>query len=252
MELIFQTFWIQKEGNEEKEYEDAYYAPKRVVLDKDQKILFAVADGATESVFSNIWANILVKAYVRGQLSPLSFGDDIPPLQEKWNYILGKMELPWHAIEKLKQGTHSSLLGLKIFFSFEHPNWGLCEALALGDSCLFQVRGNQVIKSHPISKSTEFNDTPSLVSTSKAHNNLFIERRRITKKLWRKSDYFYLMTDAMALWFMHQNEMGNNPHMLLQELMYSDRKHFIEFITELRQKRLIKNDDVTLICIHMR
>ncbi len=40
------------------------------------------------------------------------------------------------------------------------------EAMAIGDSCLFQIRGDEVITSLPLASAGEFNNRPALMSTN--------------------------------------------------------------------------------------
>jgi serine/threonine protein phosphatase PrpC len=62
MKLVWKAFSLCKEGNREEENEDAVY-PQLVngsSLVADQ-FSCAMADGATTSSFSKLWANLLVK-----------------------------------------------------------------------------------------------------------------------------------------------------------------------------------------------
>ena len=60
---------------------------------------------------------------------------------------------------------------------------------------------------------------------------------------WELSDEFYMMTDAMACWFLAALEDGEAPAGVLQHL-----EQFEEWIESLRDGRM-RNDDVTVLRI---
>jgi len=53
------------------------------------------------------------------------------------------------------------------------------------------------------------------------------------------------MTDALAFWFLKTFEDGNDPHSILQEVCREGR--FEEWISGLRERRELRNDDVTYL-----
>jgi hypothetical protein len=59
-----QAFWLPKAGNSDSEYEDAFF-PRRLKRRNGRRLRFAVADGATETSFSGVWARLLVSSFVR-------------------------------------------------------------------------------------------------------------------------------------------------------------------------------------------
>ena len=62
MRVHYAAYWLPKEGSREDEYEDAF-APAQAADDAPSEFLCAVADGATETSFSGLWAQLLVEAY---------------------------------------------------------------------------------------------------------------------------------------------------------------------------------------------
>jgi hypothetical protein len=61
MHILAQAFWLPKAGNNIDEYEDAFW-PRRQIDASAEAFSFAVADGATETSFSKLWAEMLVRA----------------------------------------------------------------------------------------------------------------------------------------------------------------------------------------------
>jgi hypothetical protein len=155
----------------------------------------------------------------------------------------------WYAEAKLEEGAAATFLGL-IFR--EVPVLGLksWQALAVGDSCLFQVRHGRLITSFPMTRSTDFGSTPTLVSSYGADR---MSDRNCRTGTWRDQDCFWLMTDALAQWFLREHEHGHQPQVELEPFLEMGRDEgaarFAEWIVQRRQARDMRNDDVTLIGI---
>src|SRR5437588_451920 len=98
MRVTFNAFWLQKAGNSADEYEDAW-APRRELADIDKLFRVAVADGATETSFADLWAKILVRAYTKGSLAPELICDQLPALRRRWSSVVQRRPLPWYAEE---------------------------------------------------------------------------------------------------------------------------------------------------------
>ncbi|MEP7292609.1 MAG: hypothetical protein ABI835_12560, partial [Chloroflexota bacterium] len=116
MYIRFTAFWLQKAGNIADEYEDAF-APTHPLEGSYDEFRCAVADGATETSFSGLWAQLLVDAFAAEHLTQLQ-PDALMPLSERWHDAIAARTahkpLPWYAVEKLERGAFSSLLGLTV------------------------------------------------------------------------------------------------------------------------------------------
>ena len=55
---------------------------------------------------------------------------------------------------------------LELFKNIDKPE-GYWKVAAYGDSCIFHIRNSNLIKSFPLSYSSEFNNTPNLISSLK-------------------------------------------------------------------------------------
>ena len=82
MFISFKAFCLQKDGNDVTEYEDAF-SPRLFENDKYSEFRCAVADGATETSFSGLWAKILVDAFVEENVSVFDQAS-IKELSLKW------------------------------------------------------------------------------------------------------------------------------------------------------------------------
>jgi len=238
--IIAKSFWLPKHGNTPAEYEDAF-CPKNNNQTVDTLFRAAIADGATEASFSKQWANLLVQAYCRAKLNDdKKLIQHLPLLQKQWFAQITQKPLPWYAQEKLRRGAFSTLLGFTL-----HKNH--YEAIAMGDSCLFHISGDKLENCLPLESSKQFNNCPPLLSSSVAYNES-IAKHLICNKYnnWKSGDEFYLMTDALACWFLQAYEKKRKPWVKMRCLRQSQ---FVKWIAELRNTKALHNDDVTLLRI---
>ena len=236
MRIRCNAFWLQKAGNSEDEYEDAF-APGYPAEGDWEEFRCAVADGATETSFSGLWAQILADAFVEQRLTRLQ-SEYLAPLSSQWHTAIeartAHKPLPWYAVEKLEKGAFSSLMGLCIYGD---GNW---RALCVGDSCLFHVRPKQAIRAFPYHTPDEFNNHPALLSTDTGA----VFEARTARGKWRDGDYFLLMTDALAHFFLSQRKLRG---MLAADSL--NQAGFAAMIEAARSDRICRNDDVTLVKI---
>jgi hypothetical protein len=234
---------LPKRGSTETEYEDAFGVA-------EDRFRFAVADGATEASFSGVWAKQLVRAFINRKLSvPIAF-EELKPLQSRWGTIVHRNPLPWYAEEKASSGAFAAFVGLEFLREDSQPEakrvW---RATAAGDSCLVQVRGDEIVGAFPLADSSSFSSRPNLLSSTPALNGNGSELISNSNGLWGCEDVFFLMTDALACWFFKEHEQGNKPWDLLRDLDTQGNISFEDFIAVLRAEGRMKNDDVTLVRI---
>lgn len=248
MKTRVQVFAAPKAGNSAAEYEDAHWP--REACDADGAVKLAVADGATETSFSGLWARLLVKSYGRGRLDNSTWDDELTRLRRVWARAVGQKPLPWYAEEKLRQGAYSSLTGLTLIPPVgPEGRSGEFSALAIGDSCLFQVRGGSLLWSFPFATAEEFNSRPLLLSSQSPGSEREIAAECANGE-WQAGDLFFLMTDALACWTLRLVEAGGDPFETL--LAIDTPAAFEAFFTDQRAAMnsegapLLKNDDVTV------
>jgi hypothetical protein len=89
-----------------------------------------------------------------------------------------------------------------------------------------------------------------LLSSSPDGSEDLGEHLRIAEGICEPSDALYLMTDALACWFMAEDEAGRAPWRVLRDLNTEDQaESFDEMISRLRSEGTLKNDDSTLMRI---
>jgi hypothetical protein len=250
VELFAQAFWTQKAGNATAEYEDAVWPIRALNQWKGQHFRFAVADGATETSFSGIWARQLVRMFCSPNMATCSdFVVGLPATQRRWRSAVSWRSLPWYAEAKLEAGAFAALLGLELFDDREAiSRGGMWQAIAIGDCCLVHMRGDQLLRSFPMENAAAFNNRPVLLSSNPTYNSDVAENLSLAQGRWIPDDAFYLMTDALAAWFLAQTEEGGQPWTILRDLDTHDQAtDFMRFVHELRIQKLLRNDDVTLL-----
>lgn len=230
---------LPKWGNSLEECEDAFQY-------KSVKNLLKVslADGATESSFAKEWAYILTENLVKIKVFSIeSIISELPKLRSQWWEEVNKAPLPWYAEEKLRKGAFSTFLNLQIEIKKQ-----VYHCMAIGDCCLFQIKNDEMFFSFPILDSKEFSNHPFLLSTQEedpAELKDHIKEKRNQKI--QNGDYLFLMSDALAYWFLMESEKNEKPWNILLGL--SEDNSFENWLNIERKEKKIKNDDTTLLII---
>jgi hypothetical protein len=235
------AFALPKEGHSPEEYEDAFAGKSG---------RFAIADGASESSFAAEWAKLLVEGFVRareGAIAP----SWLNPLRERWAAQVDGLELEWFGEEKRRQGAFATFLGL-IIKKPRHGKEGRWKALAVGDSCLFQLRQDRLLAAFPVRRSADFGSRPLLLGSRCPTGREGIAPADVRFGKWRPGDRFFLMTDALAEWFLRYHEKRRKPWRALLRRLNEPNARLEEFIEQLRAENEIKNDDVTLLVIDLK
>lgn len=238
--------WLPKVGNAVDEYEDAW-AITPEARHSAGRFACAVADGATETSFSGAWARLLAEAYCAGGDQPAALFAALPAAQAAWGATVASIPLPWYAEEKARQGAFAALAGLRLSADAagEGGDW---TALASGDSCVFQVRGDELLLAFPLASSAAFTNRPTLLSSDPASNAGCDDLFAVAAGTWRAGDRFYLLTDALACWFLAVTEAGGIPWRAVDRVVdLANDEEFVGWIARLRERGSLRNDDITLL-----
>ena len=261
------AFWLPKAGNTAEEYEDAF----AFELESSR---IALSDGATESSFADLWAQSLSRAFAAGKADEQDFDRWLEPLQAEWQASVPWNRLPWFAEEKARNGAFATLLGLDLLPAAPEvapppiprppslwerlwrrkkesppppplpptPRW---RAVAVGDTCLFQIRNDALVYSFPHDRSDQFNSRPLLLSSNPSWNHTVRQGVKNAESIRSGEDWFLLATDALSHWFLKQYELRRKPWNRLLEIR--SQQDFQCFVEDARREGLMKNDDTTLI-----
>lgn len=238
MQISYRAGWLQKHGCTPEEYEDSF-APKEAAATENE-FRCAVADGATETSFSGLWASILCQAYVDGVTS-------LEDLQKQWLEQVSARELPWYAEQKLESGAYAAFVCLCIQEKEGGLTW---KAKAIGDSCLFHIRENRLLQSFPLETWLDFSNSPLLMS-SRPPNDEALAGVKVLEGSCLPGDVFLLMSDAISNWFLRRQQNDGDAIFVLEKVITNEDLH--ELCTKERTKRdedgraMMPNDDVTLV-----
>jgi len=252
MKLHWKAFTTSKFGNRAEDNEDKYWPNDlKKVLEDCGGFYCAISDGATSSSFSKLWADLLVRQVTRTPVSSRSISKVVRNASEIWSNQVGRLNLPWHAELKAKQGAFATLLCLNLWQPTDHSlGSGTWRAIAIGDSCMFQFRDGQRISTYPIESSQDFTNSPVLLSSQLSRNMQVWGNLSEKSGDWQSGDEFLLMTDAISGWFLRMLEEGHSPlecihNAFLHDSATSDA--FDLWINDMRSRDLIHNDDTTIV-----
>jgi hypothetical protein len=240
MRVRLAAYRAPKAGHRDDEYEDAF-APGPEAAHSGSGCRFAVADGATESSYSRVWAERLVRAAVDGRLD-LADSSSLAVLQQEWDAALIQCPRPWFAEEKFQQGAFAALVVLELRDD-PAPVW---HAAAVGDCCLFHLRGGALRVSFPLTRAADFDLRPYLIG-SRSDCREVVEHVAVGDDTWEPGDEFLLMSDALARWFLTEMEAGRRPCDELAPL--GEPGGFRAWVDRLRRDRGLRNDDTTLLWV---
>jgi hypothetical protein len=194
------------------------------------------------SSFSGLWAQLLARAWGEGHLRRETLPADVQALAKAWHSAIKDLELPWFAREKVRQGTHAALIGLAI-----QPG-GTFLALSVGDCCLFQVRADTLIEAFPARHPEALDAHPYLISTQ--GDPSLDEAARTLLGRWQSGDTLFLMSDALARWFLESVVIREQrPWTWLETL--TDAKALPAALRPLQADGLLARDDVTLAVMRL-
>ncbi|MFN8549838.1 MAG: hypothetical protein U0103_00015 [Candidatus Obscuribacterales bacterium] len=260
MRIACQTFCLPKAGRSFVDCEDAYFPGDlngtqlyEVAHEGVDLFRTSVSDGATDSIFSKLWAQLLAFGYGAGKWETNIAADTVIEEQNAWSDFVAKQQLPWYAEEKAELGAFAAFVGLTLYD--RSKRWS---AMAIGDCCVFQIRNGVCISSFPIASSSAFSNFPLLLcSVPERNGNVFDSKKVALDGSWQSGDLFLLMSDTVACWFLTQMEAGLT-HATVESL---DSIHsldaFVSLVSHARSTKgsdgnfLMRDDDVTVTLVRV-
>lgn len=205
----------------------------------DNPKLIAIADGCGSTFVPDVFSGNLMTLFPK-------FAKDIfDKKYEKWHETATKDWAAYIETEPKKnlgflykfanKVAGSTFLGIRLK---DNGFKGKIDVAVIGDSCLFQIRGNRVVNMFP--KIQKFSGATHAIQTSSnkfklQHTEIEIHHR----------DTLVLATDGVAEWIF------NNPKDIGKILSLQDNNQFLEFIETYRnsKEKVLHDDDYTLIVI---
>lgn len=208
---------------------------------------FSVSDGVSKSFFPKVWSEILVTQFV--DRTDLKESELIRICQDEWqkriDEIVSLPETKWHTrtLYNRREPALATFVGLQFFE--KEKKWS---ASALGDSFLFFVpKGfkdyqKELVKLSSKSEPIVFDNFPDyLTSIGKSHKG-----RAKEKGGNLKDGTFYLMTDALAEWFLKEGENA-----IGKITVWKNQSDFERFIAQAIDENQLTNDDSAILCIEL-
>lgn len=228
---------VPKAGSRAEENEDATAADAK-------RVRFAIADGATEGWQSGGWAQHLAKSFLANPPGPTDFEKWVASVRATWTPP-ASTSAAWYAEVKSEQGSYATLLGLEFRLSNQRLVW---KAVAVGDTCLFVIRGARLEISFPVDSVEAFGNQPSLVPSSNDH--------ACPEPEWlagwsEPGDLFLIASDAAAKFILESGEdAGTNPLVARarRAVASGSASSLVELLHELRPRL---NDDASVIAIRV-
>jgi hypothetical protein len=208
---------------------------------------FAVADGASDSGYSQVWARMLADSFCeleKAASSPAELDAWLAGCRDQWRRWAGERAggtLPWFARETLRNGAFATFAGIAFTDEPEEASW---HAVACGDACIFVVRNDALAAAFPLDDAAAFDDPPPLVATAARLTSYALQTATGTAAV---GDAFYLVTDALARWFLTAIDRGDKPWTRLNDVRTP--ADLDALVASARDARALKNDDVTLMTL---
>lgn len=251
MRCLVSSFWLPRDGSPVEHYEDAYF-PRRTGASTGPRLRLAVADGASESMLSGLWAQTLVRTWCRSRRGGMA--DVVASAMSGWDATLVAYQrgreaeqrpIEWFEQPGLDRGAHATLLGVEV--TRPAGGEGRWSAVSLGDSCLFQVRDDRLIAAFPLSDATAFGNAPKLVPSHARHLGRVVAHIERAEGTWQGGDVLLLTTDALAAWFLSGAAEGTAPWRALNRIACDDSSAFEAWAAGQRASGRLRNDDLTLV-----
>lgn len=215
----------------------------------DEAGAYAVADGAAEAFDARRWAERLVSEWVGAGPSapsaPAEFASWLAAQGEWLQATWGDRALSWYAEEKRRAGSFAAFVGVQ----FAGNVW---RAVALGDSCLVQLRGPSLVAAMPLESHEQFNTHPPLAPSSKALRETALGRLVCREGEARAGDLFLLMTDALAAWFFESRSLGREGLGEFDSLTAAaENEALVDLLRRERAAGRLRDDDAGLVRIEV-
>jgi hypothetical protein len=236
------AMWTQKMGNSPDQWEDAF------AVDEANGVA-AIADGASTGIYCRTWAEQLSRRLLADRpdaRDPASLNKWVSGLRREWRDAINYDNLNWSKQAKVDQvGAAATLLSLELGPPDEGGSrpWRAC---AVGDACLFWLRGGRLLASFPVVAADQFGSAPLLVRSNPGYKTLALHAAGECEP----GDRFVLATDAVASRLLKSAATGPGPDWERFEHITEDE--WRAELDSLRSANDMVNDDCTLVVLQVR
>jgi hypothetical protein len=209
---------------------------------------YAVSDGVSRSTRAALFSRALVEEVVRSGLPrPAELPAWLRPPQQTWaegNEERRKQAQTWYA----KTPGHGAATLAAAAVSADGAS---VEIFAVGDSCVFHVRGGELLTLYPPLKLGDFGFAPPSLSSDPS-------REPPEAGAWTAAaapgDALLLATDALAKWVLTALERGDTAVLrrMLSFRRAEGQQDFERFVAQERAEGRLDDDDTTLLTVVLR
>jgi hypothetical protein len=241
------VFSVPKDGNDESDWED-----KAVVRrGADGSLRFLVLDGASEAFDTVRWVNEIAASYAprdENRKVPALHRDDMgrwfAHLQRDWAENPPVLHNIMEERRYRETGSFATMVaGVVTGVGGPSPRW---QAMALGDTVLFHVRGERLLTHFPPLTDGDFGLRPAGVSTRSDRLADMVEGLTGGGGSIAAGDTVFVATDALAHWIVRRLRHDETAlFRLLRGLNHPDT--FAAFVADHQEASEMVNDDVTLL-----
>jgi hypothetical protein len=264
MLALISTFWVPKRGSSLQEYEDASWVGPDGNGNgevRQDTLRVAVSDGASESLLASRWARRLVTVFGMAKSATHTKRNFVAAYRQAargWDeevrdYTAEREErgapIQWYEEPGLARGAYATLVAVE-FNDSEQDQPATWRVAGVGDSCIFQVRDESLYTSFPVEDAAAFSYQPPLLASRGAEDAVLRRHIRLKAQDWERGDSFYIVTDALAAWFLRTLEAGDRPWEPLRDMDTQDAElTFEEWVEQQRNFGEMHDDDTTLVRI---
>ncbi|MEU9286662.1 hypothetical protein AB0D57_18565 [Streptomyces sp. NPDC048275] len=231
------------------------------------EVRLAVADGTSGSAVSGWWAQHLVRdlcvAPGRAFQEAQAFDRIASHAALRWpsrkqallRTVSASDPKSWLARHRIGQGPSATVLALRLCADPRQPmaalagmtthgaSSGTWQAVAVGDSCLFQVRDGSALAAFPTQVSRR---NPAVVTAAPGKAGA-TKPAMTSNGSWIPGDVFYLMTDALARWCGRCLSGSQHPWSQLDNLCEQPASVFNSWVHAQREAHHLQDDDITVL-----
>lgn len=216
--------------------------------------LFAIADGVGTTLFSNIWAKLLVGYFLNTPLmseNPFEVEWWLRQAQQLYQRRLPAQEsLPWNALQKAQsQGSHATLATVRV--SRVDASSAHATFLVFGDSCIMLKKAHaRQVTSFPLEQTVDFDSAPTCLPSKLSIFNRYFHRCEVRDVDLEPGDTLMLATDTIARWII---SCGGGRHadqyQAFCEVAAQTPGSWPVFIDERRARSGMVDDDCTAVTV---
>lgn len=224
---FLQSFTTAKDPGIQESNEDAW------AWDAD-KARAAVFDGATESFAAQRWSGLLSEKWQTGD------ENWVGSAQGAYAQAMEGVELTWAQEAAAERGSFATFASVRAVT-------GGVELEIVGDSCVFLIKGNRIVRSAPFTEETQFSSAPQALASAAILSES--NEKAVSEAIWRLAiepgtvEEVLLATDAISAWL-----LGDNRETRMGQLLaVSDAEAFKQLVHAERETGRLKADDSTVV-----